>query len=35
MVPPAWPSLIEGPIAVDHPLDVPDRADDEWVQWAN
>jgi arylsulfatase A-like enzyme len=35
MVPPAWPSLIEGPIAVDHPLNVPDRPDDEWIQWAN
>ena len=23
MVPPAWPSLIEGPIAIDHPLGVP------------
>ena len=26
MVPPAWPSLIEGPIAIDHPLGVPDSA---------
>jgi arylsulfatase A-like enzyme len=35
MVVPLWPALIEGPIAIDHPLDVPDRPDDEWVQWAN
>lgn len=35
MVKPAWPALIEGPIAIDHPLDVPDRPDDEYVYWAN
>lgn len=27
--------LIEGPIAIDHPLGVPDRPDDEVVDWAN
>ena len=26
MVPSAWPSLIEGPIAIDHPLPIPDNA---------
>jgi len=35
MVPPAWPALIEGPIAIDHPLGVPDSPDDEYVDWAN
>ena len=35
MVQPSWPSLIEGPIAIDHPLGVPERADDEVVDWAN
>ena len=35
MKPPAWPSLIEGPIAVDHPLDFPDSSDDEYVYWEN
>jgi arylsulfatase A-like enzyme len=34
-VEPAWPSLIEGPIAIDHPLGVADRPDDEHVYWAN
>lgn len=35
MVAPAWPSLIEGPIAIDHPLGVPDKPDDEYVYWDN
>ena len=35
MVKPTWPALIEGPIAIDHPLGVPDRPDDELVYWAN
>jgi arylsulfatase A-like enzyme len=35
MVPPAWPSLIEGPIPIDHPLGVPDAATDEYVYWDN
>ncbi len=35
MVMPAWPSLIEGPIDVDHPLGVPERPDDEYVYWEN
>lgn len=34
-VAPAWPSLIEAPIAIDHPLGVPDRPDDDYVYWAN
>jgi hypothetical protein len=35
MVAPAWPSLIEGPIAIDHPLGVADSPDDEYVYWDN
>jgi hypothetical protein len=35
MVEPAWPSLIDGPIAIDHPLGVPDSPQDEYVSWAN
>lgn len=35
MVAPAWPSLIEGPIPIDHPLGVPDTAADEYVYWDN
>jgi arylsulfatase A-like enzyme len=35
MVAPSWPSLIEGPIAIDHALNVPTRKEDEHVYWAN
>ena len=35
MVKPAWPSLIEGAIDIDHPLGVPERADDDYVYWEN
>jgi len=35
MVAPSWPSLIEAPIPVDHPLGVPPAPDWEWVTWAN
>jgi arylsulfatase A-like enzyme len=35
MVAPAWPALIEAPIAIDHPLGVPDSPDDEFVYWPN
>jgi uncharacterized sulfatase len=35
MVSPAWPSLIAGPIAIDHPLGVPDGVNDEYVYWDN
>lgn len=34
-VQPAWPSLIEGPIAIDSPLGIPPKAEDEYVYWAN
>jgi arylsulfatase A-like enzyme len=35
MVPPSWPALIEGPIAVDHTLAEPLQDGDEYVYWAN
>ena len=35
MVKPAWPSLIEGAIDIDHPLGVPEQPDDEYVYWEN
>jgi arylsulfatase A-like enzyme len=35
MVLPAWPSLIEGPIAIDHTLAEPIVEGDEYVYWAN
>ena len=35
MVLPLWPSLIDGPIAVDHTLKQPIAEGDEYVYWAN
>lgn len=35
MVKPAWPSLIEAPIAIDKTLDQPESPDDEYVYWNN
>jgi arylsulfatase A-like enzyme len=32
---PAWPQSLAAPIAVDHPLNVPGHADEDWVFWAN
>ena len=32
---PLWPSLLEVPLAVDHPLGVPRRPGEEYVYWAN
>lgn len=32
---PLWPSLLEGAIRIDVPLDAPRRPDDEFVYWAN
>jgi arylsulfatase A-like enzyme len=32
---PLWPSLIEGPIDIDHPLSSPQHDDDSYVYWAN
>ena len=33
--PPLWPSLLEGAIRIDPPLNAPRSADDEFVYWAN
>jgi arylsulfatase A-like enzyme len=35
MAPPLWPALIEGAIAIDHPLNVAPSDSDEFVYWAN
>jgi len=35
MVAPAWPSLIEAAIDIDHPLGVPESPNDEYVYWEN
>jgi arylsulfatase A-like enzyme len=35
MVVPAWPALIEGAIAIDHPSNVAPQESDEYVYWAN
>lgn len=35
MVPPAWPSLIEASVAIDHPSNVDDQPQDEYVYWNN
>ena len=34
-VKPLWPSLIEGPIMVDHPSGVPQKPGDEYILWDN
>jgi hypothetical protein len=33
--PPLWPSLLEGAIRIDAPLDAPRSPGDEYVYWAN
>ncbi|MGH7788313.1 MAG: sulfatase-like hydrolase/transferase [Candidatus Binatia bacterium] len=35
MVAPAWPSLIEGSIPIDHPLGVAEQPTDEYIYWEN
>ena len=35
MVKPAWPSLLQGPIPIDHPLGMPDKPGDEYIYWDN
>lgn len=32
---PLWPSLQEGAIAIDHPLDSPESPKDEYIYWSN
>lgn len=35
MAKPLWPSLLHGAIAIDHPLNVPDKPSDEYIVWDN
>ncbi|HWA64141.1 MAG TPA: sulfatase-like hydrolase/transferase [Caulobacteraceae bacterium] len=35
MARPLWPSLLSGPIPIDHPLGTPDKPTDEYVYWDN
>ena len=35
MAKPLWPSLLQGPIAVDHPSGVPSKKADEYILWDN
>lgn len=32
---PLWPSLLEGPIPIDHPLGEADSPNDEYIYWSN
>lgn len=32
---PIWPALLEGAVAIDHPLSVADKPDDEYIYWSN
>ncbi len=32
---PLWPSLLEGPIDIDHPLSYPESSSDDYVFWSN
>jgi arylsulfatase A-like enzyme len=32
---PLWPSLLEAPVRIDHPLGMPAGKDDEYIYWAN
>ena len=34
-VKPGWPSLLQGAIAIDHPLGVQDKPSDEYIYWNN
>jgi arylsulfatase A-like enzyme len=34
-VKPMWPSLLQGPVFVDHPSGVPQKAGDEYIMWDN
>jgi len=35
MVKPIWPSLLRGPIAIDHPSGVPQKAGEDYILWDN
>ena len=32
---PLWPTLLEAPVRIDHPLGTPAGKDDEFIYWAN
>jgi hypothetical protein len=32
---PLWPTLLEAPVRIDHPLGTPVGKDDEFIYWAN
>jgi arylsulfatase A-like enzyme len=32
---PLWPTLLEAPVRIDHPLGAPTSKDDEFIYWAN
>jgi arylsulfatase A-like enzyme len=32
---PIWPSLLQGPVFVDHPSGVPQKSGDEYILWDN
>jgi len=34
-VKPLWPSLLEAPVRIDHPMGMPAGEDDEYIYWAN
>ena len=34
-VKPMWPSLLQGPVLIDKPGGVPQKADDEYILWDN
>ncbi len=34
-VAPIWPSLLQGPIFIDHPLGVPQRPGEEYIMWGS
>ena len=35
MVKPLWPSLLQHPVAIDHPAGVPDKPSDDYIYWDN
>jgi hypothetical protein len=32
---PLWPSLLDGPVDIDHPMSFPQSPNDEYVYWSN
>ena len=32
---PLWPQLVDAPVDIDHPLSVPETANDEYIYWGN